>query len=611
MPIFPVIGSPLTLLALVPFLAIGYNYLKYYDNDPEAKILDTTNLHAQYDFIVIGAGSAGAVVASRLSEISNWTVLLLEAGGDETEISDIPALAGFLQLSDLDWKYQTKQRPDRAFCQAMIAEKCNWPRGKVMGGSSVLNAMVYVRGNSRDYDEWEKNGNTGWGFDNVLHYFVKSEDNRNPYLAGTKYHGKGGLLTVQESPWRTPLSIAFIKAGMEMGYENRDINGEIQTGFMLTQATIRRGMRCSTSKAFLRPFRKRSNLHIAMNAHVTKLLIDKNKRVYGVQYFKNNVKSNVFARREVILSAGALNSPQLLMLSGIGITDHLKEFNIPVVSDLPVGNNMQDHVGLGGLTFVVDEPVSVRTDRFTTLPVALEYLMHERGPMTFPGIEGLAFVNSKYAPEDGLWPDVQFHFGPSSINSDAGQNIRKITNLRPGFYNTVYKPLEKSETWTILPLLLRPKSTGYVRLRSKNPFIYPSVDPNYFTYPEDVAVLVEGIKIAINVSNTEAMQKFGSRPHTIPFPACAHLPFMSDEYWECCARQFTFTIYHPTSTCKMGPSWDTDAVVDPRLRVYGVSGLRVIDASIMPNIISGNPNAPSIMIGEKGADLIKEDWGVL
>lgn len=611
MPLLPILGSPLTLLAMVPLLAIGFNYLKYYDNDPEAKIIDAANLDAQYDFIVVGAGSAGAVVASRLSEIANWTVLLLEAGGDETEISDIPALAGFLQLSELDWKFQTQQRPDRAFCQAMIAERCNWPRGKVMGGSSVLNAMVYVRGNSRDYDSWEEQGNPGWAYKDILQYFTKSEDNRNPYLAGTKYHGKGGLLTVQESPWRSPLSIAFIKAGQELGYENRDINGEIQTGFMLTQATMRRGMRCSTSKAFLRPFRHRPNLHIAMNAQVTKLLIDKNNRVYGVQYFKNNIKANVFARREVILSAGTLHTPQILMLSGIGIAKHLSEFNIPVVSDLPVGNNMQDHVGLGGLTFVVDDPVSVRTDRFATVSVALEYLMNEKGPMTFPGIEGLAFVNSKYAPKDGLWPDIQFHFGPSSINSDGGQNIRKITNLRPGFYNTVYKPLEKSETWTILPLLLRPKSTGFVRLRSKNPFIYPTVDPNYFVYKEDIQVLTEGIKIAINVSATQAMQKFGSRPHAIPFPACAQYPFMSDDYWECCARQFTFTIYHPTGTCKMGPSYDTEAVVDPRLRVYGVSGLRVIDASIMPTIISGNPNAPVIMIGEKGADLIKEDWGML
>lgn len=548
-------------------------------------------------------------MASRLSEIHNWTVLLLEAGGDETEISDVPALAGFMQLSDLDWKYQTTPRGDRAYCQAMIGDRCNWPRGKVLGGSSVLNAMVYVRGNRRDYDFWEAQGNPGWNFDNVLPYFKKSEDNRNPYLAHNPYHGKGGYLTVQEAPWRTPLSIAFIKAGQELGYENRDINGEEQTGFMLTQATIRRGSRCSTSKAFLRPVRLRSNLHIAMHAHATRILIDKvTKRAYGVEFKKYNKKYVIFARKEVILSAGAINSPQLLMLSGVGPADHLQEMNIPVISDLPVGNNLQDHVGLGGLTFVVNDPVTVTKSRFQTPAVAMEYVLNERGPMSFPGIEGLAFVNSKYADPSGLWPDIQFHFGPSSVNSDGGEQIRKILNLRDGVYNTVYKPLEKSETWTILPLLLRPKSSGWIRLRSKSPFIQPSIEPNYFAHPEDVAVLVEGIKIAHNVSATAAFQRFGSRPHKIPLPGCRHLPFMSDEYWECCIRQFTFTIYHPTGTAKMGPDWDPTAVVDSRLRVYGISGLRVVDASIMPTIISGNPNAPVIMIGEKAADMVKEDW---
>ena len=505
-------------------------------------------LRRHYDFIVVGAGSAGAVIAARLSEVANWTVLLLEAGGDETEASDVPALAGFLQLSNMDWKYKTKPRSDRAYCKAMIGDQCNWPRGKVLGGSSVLNAMVYVRGNKRDYDSWEQQGNIGWSYKDVLPYFTKSEDNRNPYLARTPYHKAGGLLTVQEAPWRTPLSIAFIKAGKELGYEHRDCNGAKQTGFMLTQATIRRGSRCSTSKAFLRPIRLRENLHVAKFAHVTKILIDpKTKRAFGIEFIKNNKKQVVFAKKEVIMSAGALNTPQLLMLSGVGPAQHLKEFNIPVISDLPVGDNLQDHVGLGGLTFIINEPVSVTTTRFINLPTFLEYVMNERGPMSFPGIEGVAFVNSKYADPSGDYPDIQFHFGPSSINSDGGLHIRKITNLKDVVYDTVYKPLEKSETWTILPLLLRPKSRGYVRLQSKNPFIQPSLEPNYFAYKEDVQVLIEGIKIAMNVSNTEAFQRYGSRPHTIPFPECRHLPLFSDDYWECGMRSFTFTIYHPVS----------------------------------------------------------------
>ena len=228
--------------------------------------------------------------------------MLLEAGGDETEISDVPALAAYLQLGKLDWKYKTEPQPGVA-CLGHTNQRCNWPRGKVMGGSSTLNYMLYVRGNRRDYDNWEAEGNPGWGYDTVLHYFKKSEDNRNPYLAATKYHGVGGYLTVQEPPWRTPLATAFIEAGVEMGFENRDANGEFQTGFMLPQGTIRRGSRCSTSKAFLRPIRRRKNLHIAMHAHVTKLMIDpKTKAVYGVKFRRHGKMWVVKARKEVILS---------------------------------------------------------------------------------------------------------------------------------------------------------------------------------------------------------------------------------------------------------------------------------------------------------------------
>jgi choline dehydrogenase len=498
----------------------------------------------------------------------------------------------------------------------MLGDRCNWPRGKVLGGSSVLNAMVYVRGNRHDYDHWAELGNEGWSYKEILPYFLKSEDNRNPYLAKTPYHSTGGYLTVQESPWRTPLALAFLQAGVELGYENRDCNGEIQTGFMITQGTIRRGSRCSTAKAFLRPVRLRRNLHIAMHSHVKKILMDSSgtngrPRATAVEFMRYGNSHTVRARREVILSAGAIASPQLLMLSGIGPKEHLRQFNIPVIQDLNVGNNLQDHVGLGGLTFVVDEPVTFKKSRYQTLPVALEYIINERGPLTNLGVEGVAFVNTKYANTSIDWPDVQFHFAPSSINSDGGEQVRRILGLRDRVYNTVYKPLVKAETWTILPLLLRPRSRGWVRLRSANYLHQPELIPNYFAYPEDVAVLIEGIKIAINVSSTLAFQKFGSRLHTIPMPGCGSYTFNSDEYWECALRHFTFTIYHPSGTCKMGPDTDPDAVLDPRLRVRGVDGLRVIDASIMPTIINGNPNAPVIMIAEKGADIIKQDWKVM
>lgn len=338
-----------------------------------------------------------------------------------------------MQLSEMDWKYQTSPPPDRAYCQAMIGDRCNWPRGKVSCFSTqykfnqilisvseqihfnfsgfgwfigefsffpfnfqsisnyfdyisitlqVLNAMVYVRGNKRDYDSWAQQGNPGWDYENVLKYFKKSEDNRNPFLSNNSYHGSGGYLTVQEAPWRTPLSLAFIKAGMEMGYENRDINGESQTGFMLTQSTIRRGSRCSTSKAFLRPVRLRQNLDIIMHSQVTKVLFNKGRRAHGVEFVRDGKFHTVYARKEVILSAGSINSPQLLMLSGIGPLDQMIAHNISQIVELPVGHNLQDHVGLGGLTFIIDEPVTFTRRRFTTVAVGMEYIMNERGPMT-------------------------------------------------------------------------------------------------------------------------------------------------------------------------------------------------------------------------------------
>lgn len=598
-----IVGSTLWL---IPLLLAGISVLNYNKYDPESPVINQKRLYREYDFVVVGGGSAGAVVAARLSEIPSWNVLLLEAGPDENEITDVPSLAAYLQLSQWDWAYKTE--PTGRACLGMKNGRCNWPRGKVLGGSSTLNYMLYVRGNRHDYDHWESLGNPGWNYENVLKYFIKSEDNRNPYLAKTPYHGTGGLLTVQESPWRTPLVVAFVQAGQELGYPNRDINGADQYGFMIAQGTIRRGARCSTGKAFLRPARLRRNLHTALNSHVTRILINPTTmRAFGVEFVRDGRRQFVLARKEVILSAGAINSPQILMLSGVGPKEHLNKFDIPVLRDLKVGENLQDHVGMGGLTFLVNKPISIVQNRFQAFPMTMQYVMNQKGPMTtLGGVEGLGFVNTYLGNKS--WPDIQFHMAPASINSDAGAKVRKVLGLTDHLYNTVYKPIANKDVWTLMPLLLRPRSRGWVRLRSKNPFDYPSINANYFDDPIDIKTLVEGAKLAVRISEAKVFKQFGSRLHRIPFPNCKHLTFASDAYWECHIRTISMTIYHPVGTCKMGPSWDKDAVVDPRLRVYGVKGLRVIDASIMPTIPSGNTNAPAIMVGEKGADLIKEDW---
>lgn len=370
---------------LIPLLMAAMKYARYDKVDPESHPIDQRHLNREYDFVIIGGGSAGAVLANRLSEIKNWNILLLEAGGDENEISDVPSLAAYLQLTKIDWQYKTE--PQTTACLGMVGRRCNWPRGKVLGGSSVLNYMLYVRGNRYDYDHWRDLGNPGWGYEHVLEYFKKSEDNRNPYLQNSKYHNKGGLLTVQESPWKTPLVAAFVEAGTEIGYENRDINGEYQTGFMIAQGTIRRGSRCSTAKAFIRPARLRKNLHVALRSHVTKMIINPiTMQAHGVEFIRNGVKQVVYAKKEVILSAGAISSPQLMMLSGLGPADHLRELGIPLLKNLSVGDNLQDHLGFGGITFNVDKPISIVQDRFQAMPVTFQYVLNERGPMTTLGI---------------------------------------------------------------------------------------------------------------------------------------------------------------------------------------------------------------------------------
>lgn len=496
------------------------------------------------------------------------------------------------------------------FFAAMEGGRCNWPRGKVLGGSSVLNYMLYLRGNKKDYDIWESLGNEGWGYKDVLYYFKKSEDNQNPYLAQTPYHSTGGYMTVSEAPYQTPLLSAFIDAGAELGYLNRDINGEKQTGFMVAQGTTRRGSRCSTSKAFLRPAKDRPNLHIAMHAHVTKVMIDpKSKIAFGVEFVRYKMLHRIRARKEVILSAGTVNTAQLLMLSGVGPAEELKKHRIPLIQDLYVGKNLQDHIGLGGLTFMINKDVAIVENRLHTVKTLMEYAVLGQGPLTIMGgVEGLAFVNTKYSNASEDFPDIEFHFVSGSTNSDGGEQLRKIHGLSEAFYDAVFRPINNMDVWSIIPMLLRPKSKGYIQLRSANPYDYPYIYPNYLSDETDLKTLIEGVKIAVTVSRTRAFRRYGSSLNKYVFPACSQTQRYSDAYWECMIRQYTSTIYHPVGTAKMGPYWDPEAVVDPQLRVYGVKGLRVVDGSIMPNLVSGNTNAPIIMIGEKGSDMVKEFW---
>lgn len=419
----------------------------------------------------------------------------------------------------------------------------------------------------------------------------------------------GGYLTVQDSPYNTPLGPAFLQAGEELGYDIVDVNGAQQTGFAFYQYTMRRGARCSNAKAFLRPIRLRKNLHVALFAHVTKIIFDpETKRALGVEFLRNGQRHATYARREVILSAGAINSPHLLMLSGIGPKKDLERVGIPVMKDAPgVGRNLQDHIAIGGLTWLIDPKISTKFSRLVNINSALRYAITEDGPLTSSvGLEVTSFVNTKYANHSDDWPDMNLFF--TSASTPADPQVRVAHGLKDEYYEALFGEVENKDLFGIFPMILRPRSRGFIKIQSKNPFRYPLLYHNYLTHPDDVNVMREGVKAALAVGDTQALKPFGTRFNARVPPNCKGLPLFTDEYWECIIRQYTLTIYHYSCTAQMGPPQNPHAVVDPQLRVYGVQGLRVIDASIMPTITSGNIHAPTIMIAEKGADLIKELW---
>ncbi|XP_046386925.1 glucose dehydrogenase [FAD, quinone]-like isoform X2 [Ischnura elegans] len=566
-------------------------------------------LKGEYDFVIVGAGTAGCTLAARLSEYSWWSVLLIEAGTDASVLTDVPILAAYFQLTDSDWSYKTE--PQRGACLAMEGSRCNWPRGKVIGGSSVLNYMVYTRGNAKDYDAWAEAGNQGWSYQDVLPYFRKAEDMQVPGLGNSPYHGRGGPVTVSHPRYHTPLAAAFVASGIEKGYPLNDYNGPYQTGFSFLQGSLRNGERCSSARAYLEPAKRRTNLDVKREATVTKILISPStKRAYGVEYIHKGRTYTVRAKKEVILSAGTINTPQLLMLSGIGPQEHLRQMGIPVLQNLRVGDNLQDHIAMGGLSFLVNQSVSLDSQRLQRdTSSLLQYYIHKTGPFTVPGgVEAIAFFGTKRQPQSlrmSDYPDIELFFLGGTLAQQ--EMLRKAFGIREDVFNAVFKPVKGIDGWMVFPMLLRPKSKGWIRLKSRNPLDKPLVDPNYFADPEDVEIIVDGIMATIDLSRTRSLQYFGSVLNTLPIPACAPYGFGTRDYWRCATRQITLTIYHHTGTAKMGPIWDSTAVVNERLKVYGVGGLRVVDASIMPNVPSGHTNAPVYMIAEKAADMIKQD----
>ncbi|XP_050539699.1 glucose dehydrogenase [FAD, quinone] isoform X2 [Daktulosphaira vitifoliae] len=560
--------------------------------DPCGRPVSRSVPDREYDFIVVGAGAGGSVVASRLSEVPNWKVLIIEAGGNEPTGTQVPSMFFNFIGSSIDWNYKTE--PEEMACLGEKEKRCGWPRGKVLGGTSVMNGMMYMRGSRHDYDNWAKLGNPGWSYQDVLPYFLKSEDNLQATAMDPGYHAVGGPLPVGQFPYHPPLSHALLQGGVELGYQVRDLNGAIHTGFTIAQTMSRNGSRYSTARAFLRPAKNRPNLHFLLNATVTKILIDPvNKTAYGVEVFKDGKVDQIIAKNEVIVSGGAINSPQLLLLSGIGPKEDLNAVKVPVIHNLPgVGKNLQNHVA-HFVNFFLNDSATTPLNWAT----AMEYLLFRDGLMSGTGIsEVTAILPSKYANPVDDFPDLQYFFGGYLADcAKTGQVGEKYDD-------------SPKRAIQMIPAVLHPKSRGYLKLKSSNPLEYPAIYAKYLTHPDDVATLIDGVKIAIRLSETSALRKYGMELDRKPVMGCEDIPFGCDAYWECAIRRKTGPENHQAGTCKMGPISDPSAVVDPELKVHGIDKLRVVDASIMPTVTSGNTNVPIIMIGEKASDMIKRRW---
>ena len=523
------------------------------------------------DYVIVGAGSAGCVLAARLSEDPKTSVILLEAGGNDSNMwIHIPLGFGKTFANPkVNWCYETEPEPGAA------GRKIFWPRGKVLGGSSSINGMVYIRGQHEDFDLWRQFGNTGWSSSDVLPYFKRAEDQTR---VKDDFHATGGPLCVSDVEEGHPLCEAFIKACTEAGYKrNDDFNGRSQDGAGYHQTTIAKGRRCSTAVGYLHPAMKRPNLRVVTHAHTQKVLFA-GTRATGVAFRQDGQDRIATARRETILCGGAIGSPQILMLSGVGPHAHSQEMGIPVVHHLPgVGQSLQDHYS-AGIKLKCTQPITVNDVMLSNVrkvKTGLEYLFRRTGPLA--AISATAALFARTRPELAT-PDVKLSI--STFSADRPQD-----------------GLHKWSGFTVIAYQLRPESRGEICLKSPDPAAAPAMRPNYLAAETDRRAIVGGLKIARGLLASHHMRGFIASEFK-PGEAV-----QTDAQLLQYARETGGTVFHPTSTCKMGV--DPMAVVDPELRVYGIEGLRVVDASVMPTVVSGNTNAGTIMIAEKAADMIR------
>lgn len=550
----------------------------------------------EYDYIIVGAGSAGSVVAARLSEDPSKSVLLLEAGKSPPLLTDLLGVQPFFHGTDLYWNFSTE--PQKYAALGHTDKKVTSPTGRTVGGSSTVNGLFYIRGNRADYDGWEKMGAHGWDWESVFPYFLKAEGNTDPDIANNGFHATGGPMTVGRYPSKSEFLQPLKNAVTSLRYPFRDINGAHQSGFADVQANVRKGQRVSTAKAYLVPREDRPNLDILSEAHVTKVLIA-NRTALGVLFDFKGSSHIVRARSEVILSAGALNTPQLLMLSGIGPRKTLERFRIPVQADLPVGKNFHDH-GATVVNFVsVEDNRPTFVEKLTNPRNIREFVKSRYGPLaSMSGNFGSSFLADNVIAQHLDLPEYQLYFFEGIWGSDPPFGFSQEA------YDQLYEPYRNKSTLYCVSQDLVPESRGFVSIRSRNPYDPPVIDPKYYMVRKDLSHVISGMKTCYKIMESPFMKELGYKPFDTRMLGCENLKD-HDEYLECYARNFVSSVSHQVGTARMGDIKDPNTVVDHHLRVKGINGLRVVDASVIPKIPRANTNNPVIMIAEKASDIIK------